>query len=172
MKPVLTFVLTAWVVIGGAFASTALGQKPFISQEGGFSVQLPAAPTVADGDVGPGGRQRQYTVDRGDCAIVVSYQDNPGLANADATSLDNALKVGQNALEKAFQGKVIEQKAVKLNEKYAGREIAVTIPAAKGLCRGRLFLVRGRLYQLLVVGEPEAVQREAGPVFESFTLTK
>jgi hypothetical protein len=77
----------------------------------------------------------------------------------------------RDGLKKAFAGEILEDRTSELDQVHPGREIRLSIPAAKGIARCRIFLVGSRLYQVMVVGVPEFADSErSSSVLASFAL--
>jgi predicted RNase H-like HicB family nuclease len=166
-----------------SLASASLAQddapklKRYKTEEGNFSVMLPGEPKAqrvpikdpADKDA----KQVQYVFGTDDGAYLVSYQDNPKLVEADEASAEEALKSAQEGLDKAF-GELLSEKAIKLADRYPGRELEFEVKGEKGgLYRARLYLVDGRLYQVVVVGTKEfATSKTAAAMLDSFALLR
>src|SRR5262249_39144714 len=85
-------------------------------------------------------------VDKGNRAYILSYLDAPALAAATDDVIQKALDNGRDQAAKNLGGKVVSDKQIKL-ETFPGREIHIDA-GALGLYRARMFVVRGRLYQI------------------------
>jgi hypothetical protein len=180
MKAILPRIAALLVAL---LASNSLAQedspalKRYKTDEGNFSIMLPGAPKaqrvpIADPN-DKDAKQVQYVYGGDDGAYLVSYQDNPKLVEADEGSAEEALKSAQDGLAKTF-GKLLSEKAIKLADRYPGREIEFEVKGEKGgIYRARLYLVDGRLYQVVVVGTKEfATSKSAAAMLDSFTLLK
>jgi hypothetical protein len=168
----LSFSVIAPLAFGAQDKSKGL--REFTFRTGGFAVLLPEKPQKQEVPVqGQGGTQVQYGVDRENGAYIVSYQANPNLANAGDDVAAQALKQGQDAVRKSFNGKIVNQTDIKLDDKFPGREYVLDIPSRKGVLRARMYLAKGTLYQVIVVGEKAFVESsEADQVLNSFKLKK
>jgi hypothetical protein len=147
----------------------------FTSTKGNFSVLLPGTPREEKVSIpdpkGEPGEQYQFTLDRGNGAYVVSYQDNPDLKSAGREESERKLSAARGAVQRGFGGRLLSERKIKLHDTYPGLEFAVEVPAGPGLCRARMYLVRGRLHQVIVVGAREfAAATEADRVLDSFRL--
>lgn len=149
--------------------------KKYKSEEGNFSIRLPGVPKaqrvpVEDNENAP--KQVQYVFGEENGAYLVSYQDNPHLEEADTAQIDEALKSAQASLGNKF-GKLLSEKPIKLLDKYPGRQFEYEIPGQKGRYRSRIYLVDGRLYQVIVVGtEAFASSKTAEEMLDSFSLLR
>jgi hypothetical protein len=151
--------------------------KEFTPKEGGFSVLLPDTPKKTEVPIKtPDGKsitQVQYAVDLGKGAYLVSYQDNPHLEKATDEKRYEALTTGRKKVEEIFQGKLLKEEKIKLDDKHPGLFFEVDMPKLKGIYRCRMYLVGGRLYQVIALGEQEvATSKDANRFLESFRLTK
>ena len=150
--------------------------RRFKSQEGNFSIELPGVPKAQRVPVEPdnekAAKQVQYVFGVDNGAYLVSYQDNPNLEEADEKTRAEALKTAQDSLGKTF-GKLLHEKRIQLLDKYPGREFEYQIPGDKGRYRSRMYLVDGRLYQVIVVGtEAFAASPTADAMLNSFELLR
>ena len=155
------------ILLGALVAPVVPGQEPapFVSTEGRFSASMPGSPKHETVDVASPGAtptiQHQFTVAAENGMYLISYQDNPNLQGGTDRQIESALKEGRDALKRAFQGEVLEENSMRLQGKHPGLEVRLSIPAAKGEARCRLFLVGIRLYQVMAVGVPEFVASES-----------
>jgi hypothetical protein len=148
--------------------SHAASARQFRSVEGRFTVIVPSNPVrqVVPGD---GYSQIQYVSEMPNGAVVVSFQDNEELVHVSDAKRDQALRAGRDALANTFGGRVIADKVLRFQNRYPSRYYVAEVPAMHGFARAQLFLVSGRLYQIMVVGTKEFVfSRSADMVFESF----
>jgi hypothetical protein len=148
--------------------------KEFISDKGRFSILFPSLPKEEKVPDDSGGLlQIQFTVGSEDGALLVSYQDNPKLAGAARDELNKALLTAQEKVQKSMQGKLLHSKEITLDKLYPGRDYEFEIPTASGQYRSRSYLVKGRLYQIIVVGKKEFVtSKDAERFMDSFKLLK
>jgi predicted RNase H-like HicB family nuclease len=131
--------------------------KEFVSKASRFSILFPGTPKE-ERDAGADGKlqQVQYTLPAADGAYLVSIQDNPGLADATNEKLDDALAKAQEAARKGLNGKNAQSKSLMLDKKYPGRQIEFDfVGPSEGRFRSRAYMVKGRLYQVIVVGKKE-----------------
>jgi hypothetical protein len=110
-------------------------------------------------------------VDKGNRAYILSYLDAPALASAADDVIQKALDNGRDQAAANLGGKVVSDTKRKLGT-YPGREIHIEAPGL-GLYRARMYLVRGRLYQIVVLGPRDvALSKESTSYLDSFKLTK
>jgi hypothetical protein len=172
----VTFALITSFALTAAQDAEPLSLKKYKSEDGNFSIELPGVPKAQRVPVNPenekGAKQVQYVYGVDDGAYLVSYQDNPNLEEADEKAQAEALKTAQESLGKTF-GKLLSEKPIKLLDKYPGREFEYEIPGQKGRYRSRMYMVDGRLYQVIVVGaEAFASSKTAEAVLDSFALLR
>ncbi|MCI0700756.1 MAG: hypothetical protein L0241_06720 [Planctomycetia bacterium] len=107
--------------------------------------------------------------DDGKTAYGLGYADFP--VNPDADLADKVLRGAQDGAMKGVKGKLVTSRDLKLG-KYPGREFTLTLPD-KNQYRSRIYLVEGRLYQVIVVGSKDFVASlEARTFLYSFELTE
>ncbi len=162
--------------LSGEAQETPPALKRYKSEEGNFGIMLPGVPKAQrvpverDNDKAP--KQVQYVFGTEEGAYLVSYQDNPNLEEANEKESEEALKTAQDSLGKTF-GKLLNEKPIKLLDKYPGRQFEYEIPGQKGLYRSRIYLVDGRLYQVVVVGtEAFTTSKTADSMLDSFQLLR
>lgn len=149
--------------------------KLFRSEEGKFTIEFPGIPQHQETNVGKKPEeqtiQHQYVIPGENGIYLVSYQDNPNLITASKEKIEEALTLGIGSLITSFGGKQLDLKDIMLSNKHPGKELRVSIPAAKGEAKCRLYLVGPRLYQVMAVGIPEFVTSDQSTeVLDSFGL--
>lgn len=171
------FTIVAIVIAAG----TSAGDDPpskfkeFTSKEGRFSVDFPGTPKDSKEPVSKGGpMQTQYYVDGPTGAYLVSFQDNPNLAKAGKAELEKSLVTAQATVQKATQGKLISAKEISLDKDTPGREYEFDVLAGPGgVFRSRAYMVKDRLYQVIVVGQKDfARSKDADRFLGSFRIVK
>jgi hypothetical protein len=159
-----------------ASTSEPSAPEPFHSREGGFRLALPpgAEEQTQRGrsSLGPI-ESHMFTSQKGEVIYVASYADLP----AESLRRDPA-----SVLETVLAEKVAGSRGTLNGKREArlgsvpGREFELTVRSAAGttnLARSRLFLDRGRLYQLTLIGPAETVRSRSGDSFlDSFMLTR
>jgi hypothetical protein len=148
--------------------------KPFVSEAGGFRIDLPGDPVeqvkTADSPLGPL-EFHIFAVTHGGATYAASYNDMPEvLALADP---DRALEGGVEGALKNTRGKLLIKRNIAIDG-HPGKEFTSHVPGLPGTThcnRARLYLVRTRLYQVVLAGTEEQVSGEAGErIFKSFAL--
>jgi hypothetical protein len=144
--PRLTVVLLAL-----AFAGDADALKEF-KLDDKSKVLLPGTPEVSTQKLQNGAVMRLYVAKGTSGMYVVATTDIPEAANESEDKLQARLDQGRDQGVQNAKGKLAKETRIKLADKYPGREILVELPTDKDLLRNRFYLVNGRMYQLMVVG--------------------
>lgn len=169
--------LLVWIGIGCA-SGPALALVPFLSDAGQFGILLPGKPMESvekiDDATDPNLKQRQYVFGTLTGAYLISVQDNPDLANATPDAAQKALVRARSGVQKTFSpGKLLSETRILLDEKHPGLEFTIEVLKPPGLYRSRIYLIDGRLYQIVAIGEkPFATSDEADQVLTSFRILK
>jgi serine/threonine protein kinase len=177
---VLAFVLMVGGALGWAFLLSekdAFATWETFSPAGqGFSVRLPGQPRTVTrkqqtkrGEV----EQTEHTLSATPFHYSVTYADFPGkLIQKD--EVDEALDMARDGAVKAVEGaRLREYKRVELDG-HPGRELVIEIKDGEksATIRGRFYLVKQRLYQVLVAGNTADMKRaEVAYYLDSFRLT-
>ena len=152
-------------------APTPAQTPPFRSPMGGFSVQLPYAPTEEQSEQATGtGDVVTHTFTASDpletTAYFLSYTDFPPEALAQTTPaqlLENAARAGAESLGAAQ----VSARPITLDG-FPGQEVRASSEGRE--LRGRVYLVGHRLYQQLLLHPAGAPPAEAERYFSSFAL--
>jgi hypothetical protein len=159
---------------GAAFAADPNDFKPFTPKEGGFAISFPGKPEVSTsttttelGEVEMHQFVAKRAKDKETYALI--YCDLPAdlVKDADPEKLLDRLRDGGAA---SVRGRPAKENKIKLDAN-PGRELEVG--GLGGTRLWRLYLVNGRLYQLIVTadsGRPSA--ERAKTFFGSFKLAK
>lgn len=151
----------------------------FAPKGGRFTLKMPAKPrTLPPQDIAfPGGKSKLHMfileVDGGKAAYMAAYNDFPeDLVTDDPDVLDAALDGARDGAVKNVKGRLLSSKAIKLDKKYPGREFTFEV-SGLGQARARIYLVDGRMYQVVVFGSEELVKGpDAKTYLDSFKLVK
>jgi len=151
----------------------AEGGKPYTSMAGRYSVSFKEGGKKVETkqDIPtPVGKLimhvHGYEYGNGDGALMVLYNDYPPalLAGGAKLLLDGAVK------GVSTKGKLMSDKAITV-EGNPGREIRIDVASVP--LTMRVFLVKNRMYQLMVTGKPEVVSaQDTQKFFDSFKLSK
>ena len=146
--------------------------EEFSSSEGNFSVLMPGAPShdtkqvqTAVGSIDMHLFSREL---RNKTAYVVIYSDYPEFITR--ASPDKVLDGGRDAAVANSKGKLLSEEHIFLEGGHAGREIVVEVPD-QGVLKLRAYLVRQRLYQVMLLAPKERIDSEENAKYlSSFKL--
>jgi hypothetical protein len=170
-KPIVALMLVVLLMFAGCEVTT---WKEFESKEGGFSVQMPGPPAekrqTFNTQVGSVDA-RFFTVeaDRGSSVFMVVYGDYPEalMATEDRNILLDAARDGAVG---NIQGTLLSERAISIGD-HPGRELQVQSSDGKLALQIRIYLVRNRQYQVVMVSPkstPSTADRDR--FFNSFKL--
>jgi hypothetical protein len=175
----LAFVAAAVAVAITLVAGTASAEtwKEFESKVGKCAVSMPGTPTenkqTFDTEAGPvEAYLYMLETDSGDVAYLMGFNDFPAdlVAQSDPqVMLDGA----RDGAVRNVGGKLLEEKKISING-HPGRYIKVSAPGDNGenLVFARVYLVKNRLYQALVVFPKKTLrQGDVDKFLGSFRLT-
>ena len=138
-----------------------------------FKVQLPTAPEASTQKMPAGPPLKVYKANGSAGVYLVATLEIPEATNEPDDKLQTRLDAGRDQGVQNAKGKLLQETRIRLAPKYPGREILVELPATKEMLRGRLYLVEGRLYQLILVGSAEFINSpSAGKFLGSLNLSK
>jgi hypothetical protein len=158
-------------LLAGLLAGCGAGRfKEYTSAEGRFRVLFPGTPKDApDPDIPQ--EIKKVSLEERSGFYAVTYQDlafPPGKTRDPDEQLDAAC---DRAVEN-LKAKRVSQTAIRLAGKYPGRDLVAEWPGGNGLVHYRLYLVDGRLYQVIVNGSKWwAESADARRFLDSFALT-
>lgn len=146
--------------------------EEFSSSEGNFSVQMPGAPSHQTEQVqtaiGPIDMHLFSRELGSKIAYIVIYSDYPEVITR--ASPDQVLDGGRDAAVANSKGKLLSEERIFLDGGHAGREIVVEVPD-QGVMKLRVYLVRQRLYQIMLLASKERIDSEENAkYFTSFKL--
>jgi hypothetical protein len=139
--------------------------KRYVSPDGKFQIHFPFAPQLEPQTSGS-----RYVATTVQGRYVVQVTDVAGLADKDYDGRRQALDVAVKDLLAAHDGKVVERVDVKHSNRYDGYALRLDVRAgkddfARGLYRGRLLVVAGRLYEFSVQGSTDDADSEFANYF-------
>jgi hypothetical protein len=151
------------------------GWQVFQSKTGGYTVWLPGTPKETRTEAGSGkGKREMIQVMVNDVlsglTFLASHADFKDRIFPDA---EQALDAARDGAKDAIGAKLVSEQRIRLGDHH-GRELRLTVAAAKGvLFRLRIYLVGQRNYQLMVGGPETAVEGPAAEeFFRSFSLLR
>ena len=135
-----------------------------VSEDGRFGVLLPGEPRGEEDEELPKGQHKVAFVERSG-NYTVAWRDLPGQKEPPDEVLDTAC---DKALE-ALRAEPVSRKEITLKGRYPGRDLAAAW--SRGFFHARFYLVRRRLYHVVVSGEKWWVESaRSRKVLESFRL--
>jgi hypothetical protein len=169
LKPIWVLVIVPLLLAG----DKKLKWKEFQSPEKGFSALLPGEPEIEKKSVKkPQGEafMTMFTVkvrqDFGYSVMVSEYP--PGLLRPDLT--DKILDGQRNEWIRTLEGKLLTEKKITLDDKFPGRALQLESERI-GFSQMRVYLVKDRIYLLMVLGPKElATSKESADFLASFKL--
>ena len=170
--------LTLPLLLGAVQDDLPAGWKVFDSKDGRFTVHMPKEPMAPKKQVvrtktGELNVTLVIAEGRHDSYFVVSYSDFPPAdlkKSEEVKRLDHAC----NGAAEKCRGKPREEKSIKLNDRYAGREFFIDKDGAV-IAKVRIYLVENRLYQVMVLGNGpifSSKEKDVGMFLDSFRLNK
>jgi hypothetical protein len=159
------------LVLVSLFLFVLAGCKPvpwteFKSKDGNFSVLLPGTPTESVQTLTAQSEQidvQFYTLTTGNTAYMVSYSDYPA-SIFQTTPIKSILDGARDGAVKNSQGRLINETDIVLGT-YPGRELNVESSDGTNVMRAHLFVVKERLYQVIVI---TAKGRASSPDLKKF----
>ena len=169
MKKKLFACVFLLVLIGCQQAPT---WEEFTSAQGGFTVLMPGTPTeqkrtakTASGSIDA----HIFLVDQGDVAYMVAYSDYPDTMLQERTPkliLDGA----RDGAVAHAKGRLLSESIVSMND-HQGREVRIERLGGKVTITARIFLVRRRLYQVMVLmPKDHASSKDVKKFLDSFGI--
>jgi hypothetical protein len=158
----------------GAVQDEGTKWKPFVSKEGGFEITMPGSPTETKKTVKTATGQLHVTVHsaegKNEALFVVSYTDFTD-ADLKEGSVKKRLNNARDGAIGNTGGKLRSEEDIE-NSGIPGREIIIEKDGAV-IVKMRLFLVKRRLYQVMVLGSgPDYSSKEVKMFLDSFHLNK
>jgi hypothetical protein len=150
--------------------------KEFTSRDGGFSVRMPKTPTEQTKSLkspfGPVDVTMFQAISPKDGLLYqVAYNDFPAFL-VQLADADDVLKAIPGGVAQGVNGKVLSNDKVKLGD-HPGREFEIEVFGGQGVVHGRAYLVKDRLYQVMVIAPKDAADSpDINRFLDSFKLTK
>lgn len=148
--------------------------KPFTSAKGKYTVSLPMKPSEKKRSLAAAGKTFDLvtsTARKGLASYTVGSAD---VAGADPEAV---LKAAQTELVTNLKGELKDEKPSSLGN-FSGSELSVELPkkvmAGGGISTCRLYVIQGRLYELVATvptARAEALSEDVSTFFESFKPT-
>jgi hypothetical protein len=168
--PTMLMVVACLVLLG----AEAPEFKEFKSEAGKFKALFPGKPKeTAQKAVGID--LKMFTIEENNGAMVIAYADMPLEDNITEEEIQTRLDGARTGMVNNVKAELKSEKKITIargTKKYPGREILADLPDQKGQLRARIFLVDKRLYQIMVVGNPDfAKSANAAKFIDSLQLT-
>ncbi len=172
MKKNVFFAIILIVVI--FYSASANEWKEYYLENGDFSVEFPSDPEKKIQQI-----PSQYgildmnmlTYTDGNSNFTASYTDYP-LSSIVSVNIDSFLNGARDGALKNTNGKLISEKVIQYKN-HPGREIKFSLLDGKAMIRAKYYLVRNRLYQILVVAPPaDLYNKNLQTFYDSFKLTE
>ncbi|HUJ19713.1 MAG TPA: hypothetical protein VL197_17125 [Nitrospirota bacterium] len=133
----------------------------FSSPEGNFSILMPGTPAQEKKQVSTAAGlldMHMFSREvRNRTAYIVIYTDYPDAITR--VSPDKVLDGGRDGAVANSKGKLLSEQYLFLEGGHSGREITVEVPE-KGMLKVRAYLVRQRLYQIMLIAPKELIDSE------------
>jgi hypothetical protein len=144
----------------------------FTSADGRFKVQMPGTPKEGSQASG-GATMKTYSIESRNGAYVVGYADLPIPANEPEAAVQERLDGARDGAVRGGNATLSNSYRITLAGKYPGREFSATLNGTKGILRAKVYLVKGRLYQVMVIGTDSfANSSDSRQFLDSFALTQ
>ena len=146
--------------------------QEFVSADGHFKVLMPGKPKEQVQATGVAS-MKTYMIEEKNGAYMAAFSDMPIPANEPEATLQQRLDGSRDGCLRNTNAKLKKETKISLNGKYPGRDIEAELPDSKGLLHARIWLVKQRLYQVMVVGTQSwANSADAAKFLDSLTLTE
>lgn len=170
MKIGIPFLVLVAFLLGESQQETL---KEFSSTEGGFVVLMPGTPLeereTLDTEAGPIDLQKFILELKKESIIYMVYYWDYSEVVIQRAGPDRLLDSMLDWIVSNIGGKLLSEQIISLDS-YPGREIEVEAPEGF-IIRSRLYLVKQRMYQLIVAtSKEEAFSENAEKFFKSFKL--
>ncbi len=170
-------VLVVCVILLAACSGSGPEWKDFASAKGAFAITMPGTPKESSQSVDTAAgaiNLTMFTTQVSSAAYLVSYSDYPEDMMSSADPL-KVLEGAQNGSITNFDGKLLSSKDITLDDN-PGKEFTaegkVTNPG-DGSLSGRIYLVKNRLYQIIVIGlKDKTPAADIDKYLKSFKLSK
>lgn len=149
-------VCVAMVFLAGVVSADDSGWDKFTSKEGGFTVSFPGAPKEmvlkADGETVEKNVRFHAKRDEVDYDVGYIAYTKKNVDKFDALDPEDFARRQREATVKRTKGEILMQQDVTFGkENRPGYELLIQV-SPKGFIRQRAFYVKGKLYQLMIMG--------------------
>jgi hypothetical protein len=169
--------MKTWKLLAGAalvvvMSGCGTSWTDYKSDSGKFTAQFPGTPQEKEMSAA-GISAKGVVLDRGDRAFTVMYADLPGSADQfkNAALVEMSLDGAATGCVQNVKGKQTALDKIKLGD-HPGRDVKAELPDGNEL-RNRIYMVNGRLYQVMVLGKKGyTTSPDAEKFLTSFKLTQ
>jgi hypothetical protein len=172
MGPIWSLALP--LLLGATQEDLPANWKVNVSKDGNFSVAMPGTATETKKPVKTATGQLLVTMlvaeGRDESLFVVSFSDFPE-KDVKKETVDKRLDYARDGAVSSARGKLRSEKIIKLDEAQPGRELIVEKDGAV-VAKIRIYVVKNRLYQVMVLCNGAGSSKEAGIFMDSFHLNK
>jgi hypothetical protein len=166
--------LFALLLCGLAVLSLRAGEpKEFSPKDSGLKVKIPGEPKFKEQETN-GTKIKIWFVERneGKEAFLVMVSEAPGAEREDNDDLQKRLDGARDAMLRLDGHKLMKEAKITIDKKYPGRELLISVKDDMRVLN-RYYLVAGRMYQVMAVGNKEFLDSEdVKKYLASFELTK
>lgn len=161
-------ILSLAIVAGGCSAP----MEDFTSDAHKFKARFPGKPKLQSQPGPQGTTMQMYAVESRNGVMAVAVADLPLPSDMPPAQVDSALDGAMNGQVRSGGGSLKTSSSIMINGKYPGRELVASITQPKtGQVRSKLFLVKNRLYQVMVMGtDSYATSSQATEFLNSFKM--
>ncbi len=161
------------LMLGAVSLAQETSWSTFAPSGEGFRVQLPGKPRAMSRSAA-GIEFKMYALESPDkrSAYMVSATKLPIPANEDAATIQQRLDGARDGALRNSRATLTKETKIRLQGKFPGREVEASLPGGIGKMRVRFFIVNGKIYQTLVLGQSGFVDsKNAEKFLNSLALT-
>lgn len=165
-------VLVAWIpMLAAETPKTETKKKQTF---GSFEILMPGEAKASSQKIGKS-TLKMWIVETPNVVKLVSSMDIPDLKGATAEQIAETLEKSTTSHIQGMKGKELKRTKVTMDKAIPGIEVESEIPGPegqKGYTKSRLCIHDGQLYQIVILGEKEAVAKDSKEFLESFGVKK
>lgn len=156
--------------LGGCGKTNLDEFKEFVSEPGKFKVLMPGTPKEQMQNAA-GVAFKMYTAEVRDGGVIVGFGDMPIPKGESATDLQKRLDGARDGMVANTKSTLTGSSNIMLGN-YPGREVLADLPNNQGKLRARVYIVDGRMYQVMMIGKANwSGWSKQDQFFNSFALT-
>ncbi len=127
---------------------------------GKYKLLMPGTPKTKSQNTASGVTMHVEYYEEGNGAFLVAYADTPIPADESEADTQTRLDEARDGALTNANGLLISESRIKLADKYHGREFRGTVGKIRGNLVARVYIVDGRLYQIMALGKVSWINRE------------